>query len=923
MIVTVIGMHRSGTSMVAKMLHLCGVHLGAEKDLFPATPDNMDGHWEHIGIQEVNDEILRRFGGGWDQPPRLPANWVRDPSLDHARTKAKRLIAELSVRPVWGWKDPRTSLTLPFWRDQIPDLKSIVCVRNPLDVAAVAAPRRQFSSYVFGLDLWKTYSHCIQTTVPPAQRLATHYSSYFSDPRAEIKRVMDWLGLRPSAEALEACRIAVKAELRHHEFTRRQLDEFGVDAAIFDQYQRWCDESGYDDRDHAAPVVAAPAKTASFDVNAVEADVLRRELRQLRRALKQQQVDAHADLRQQLEQARSECSDVRQALDERDAALAETQRQIELFRTELADLRQIRDELTELARERDGMRQQLHARDSVFEDYTSLVRELREELIRQAAKTQALPTAPRTAESSADDGANPSPHRQAYRNTVQRIRDLVREHVPAGSTVAVISKGDDELIKFSSATGSHFPQDEAGAYAGYYPANGGNAVAHLEVLRARGARHLVLPSQYAWWLDSYPEFRDHLANRYQELAREKDAGILWSLTPPAGATETPKRKFAHFVEHFRSAHGRDPAVLDWNCGQPLAALFPDLPVFAPPSSNGHLPYVDHSVDVVAVEGANADALAEACRVAATSVINFRTGAAGEPALEFHWLNELAGRLLPSTSIIIPVFNQWKQTAACLAALRETLPEDFRGEIIVVDDASTDETSEGLARLSVEFKLLRTMRNDTNAGFVDSCHRGTEGATGEFLVFLNNDTVPLAGWLPPLLRTFEIFPNVGAVGGKLLFPDGRLQEAGGIIFRDGSAAHFGRGDANASKSLFNYAREIDYCSGALLATPRALFEELGGFDAAYRPGYYEDTDYCFRLREHGRRVYYQPESQVVHVEGATAGTNHSEGMKRHQEINLLRFRERWQRELAEQPERPVQFDEDAWYMLAQRGRVGTP
>ena len=149
-----------------------------------------------------------------------------------------------------------------------------------------------------------------------------------------------------------------------------------------------------------------------------------------------------------------------------------------------------------------------------------------------------------------------------------------------------------------------------------------------------------------------------------------------------------------------------------------------------------------------------------------------------------------------------------------------------------------------------------------------------------------------------------FPDAGVVGGKLLYPDGRVQEAGAMVFRDGSAAKFGAFDPALTAPIYNFVRDVDYCSGALLATPRALFEELDGFDVAYSPGYYEDTDYCFRVREHGLRVIYQPASVIVHVEGGTAGLDVNTGMKRYQVLNHQRFVERWRATLATLPDRPA-------------------
>jgi len=179
-------------------------------------------------------------------------------------------------------------------------------------------------------------------------------------------------------------------------------------------------------------------------------------------------------------------------------------------------------------------------------------------------------------------------------------------------------------------------------------------------------------------------------------------------------------------------------------------------------------------------------------------------------------------------------------------------------------------------------------------------------------------VPLPGWLEALLGTFGDLPRVGAVGGKLLFPDGRLQEAGGIVFSDGSACHFGRNEANASQPPFDQPRQVDYVSGAVLATPRKLFAELGGFDPEFAPGYYEDTDYCFRLRELNHTVWFQPDAVVVHVEGATAGTDLNVGMKRYQVVNLDRFRRRHARALREQPSPEARKLVPQWDLLARRG-----
>src|SRR5436305_4147981 len=246
------------------------------------------------------------------------------------------------------------------------------------------------------------------------------------------------------------------------------------------------------------------------------------------------------------------------------------------------------------------------------------------------------------------------------------------------------------------------------------------------------------------------------------------------------------------------------------------------------------------------------------------------------------------------SIIIPVFNQLHFTQACLASLQQHQGAE-RFEVIVVDDCSTDATPEAVSQLPGVIYL----RNETNSGFIASCNRGVEKARGEYLVFLNNDTLVKAGWLKALLDTFAEQPGTGIVGAKLLYPDGRLQEAGGIIWQDASGWNYGKFD-DPEKPEYNYLREVDYCSAAALVIPKALFASVGGFDSRYAPAYYEDTDLSFKVRQAGYKVLFQPLSEVIHYEGATGGTDLATGEKKHQAINRSTFAERWAAELVSQP-----------------------
>jgi len=247
---------------------------------------------------------------------------------------------------------------------------------------------------------------------------------------------------------------------------------------------------------------------------------------------------------------------------------------------------------------------------------------------------------------------------------------------------------------------------------------------------------------------------------------------------------------------------------------------------------------------------------------------------------------------PVVSVIIPVFNKIDYTLKCLRSLQGNISLDTEVEIIVINDASQDQTQFLLENV----RGLRLINNTKNLGFIKSCNKAADSSHGKYLCFLNNDTEVRQGWLESLLKVMFLDKDVGAVGSKLIYPNGVLQEAGGVIWSNASGWNYGKMD-NPDAPQYNYVRSVDYCSGASLLVRKQVFEDLDGFEKDFCPAYYEDTDLCFAIRNKlGLKVVYQPKSEVIHYEGITSGTSTTTGTKSYQEINAIKFQNKWQHTL---------------------------
>ena len=255
---------------------------------------------------------------------------------------------------------------------------------------------------------------------------------------------------------------------------------------------------------------------------------------------------------------------------------------------------------------------------------------------------------------------------------------------------------------------------------------------------------------------------------------------------------------------------------------------------------------------------------------------------------------LAPRPLPvmrkdiDVSIIIPVYNKWHLTRACISSILETCDGAISYEILLADDGSKDETTQG----DTIFPGLRIARTPQNMGFLRNCNNAAEHAVGRHILLLNNDTIVFPNWLSALYDLMEADEKAGLVGSKLIYPSGEIQEAGGVIWNDASALNYGHGDPYNHCGHCSFIREADYISGASILIRGSLWREMGGFDQRYKTAYCEDCDLAMEVRAHGLRVLYQPESTIIHFEHQSYAEADVASQTDLQKINSRILYEKW-------------------------------
>ena len=841
------------------MLSAVGFSGGTE--MLPPKPDNPDGFFENARVVEFNDRWLFSRGLSWDAI-------LHPAGVLYATTDAeKREIEEIVQSEFIGagrffLKDPRLCHLWPLWRDACEEhfdqIKSVFLVRD-LRAVCDSLQARNKMSFEHAAIVWASHVSMAEFHSRAYERLRLNYESFFTDKNEQLAAFANWLG----TDALSALSARVKRERRHHAYELSSKFD-GVPQSV-------------------SAIDLAARATAPIEKNFDEArERLITDLAYYgasgvisgypfagRLALLPEACDENgrgdkpdADTNPELGQTARRDSDFDRLLSLESglvrAVSSNYEERINLLEEEVAKATQNSEVMAVEHDHLMGKYTQLqvdHAQSQESKNLQqTLIADLKEQLDKLSRSCNRLERELAT--------LNRSPVLRLHRLFVRSANALARYilHLPLlGSKQGVLLSA---LLRFRDPLRKLFPEfmesifaQQARVLLGFsiprhflhdFPESG-YVQSSLDVSKAierydfgSGLEHFLLNGCIEVRKGrrhlsvEMPMYSESDYLRYNSDVRESvEAGAFAS-------------GFAHFIHHGYSEFLRGDRKWWSTADDTIAPVVTDLVLFDPTTtefSSDEIETFEHSDK-------------------------------------------------PVVSVIIPAYNNARHTTACLKALRECTTDDSY-EVILIDDCSPDIEAK---RLGNHVAGINFIQNEQNLGFIRSCNKAAQQARGEFLFFLNNDTNVQPGWLQPLLSVFSEDSSAGIVGSKLLYPDGRLQEAGGIIWDDGSGWNYGR-LADPELPEFNYQKEVDYVSGCALMIRRSLWSDLEGFDELFVPAYYEDTDLAFRVRKAGFKVIYAPESRVVHFEGVSNGTELTEGTKRFQEINREKFFGRWRDVLA--------------------------
>lgn len=943
--ILVAGMHRSGTSALTRVLSLLGARL--PEDLMPGHPDvNPTGFWESFDVVAFNDAVLAERDSAWLDALPLSAPVGFDEAEISAATAV--LIWHGCGNGLSVIKDPRICRVLPLWIEAVRRIPAepvvVIPFRHPVEVAR-SLLRRDGLPITYGLYLWLYHVLDAERFSRGVRHSFSNYEDLLADWRSEVGRIGDDLGITWPVSPEEA---GADIDGFVNPDYRNQTDRDAGDA--HPDLLRLCLRLWQSLREDRRLPAALVAETK--DALATGEDLFTPMVRYLIGRLNA--ASPEGDAAKTLPEIDSVVTERQQALDRLAALEAEVKglhEELQETRRRLGETETSLATMTERAETAAAdlalARVHLHAFNIAMSASSSTLFAQRRRLAQYVLDKLPAPRRfrpPRWRRMVEDSGLfDPVWYVSRYPDVevagMAPIDHFLLKGAKAGydphplfsvrhyliQAPDVATSGINPLVHFLKSGGregrSPHPLFDPHLYDLQYPevlANGGNPLLHYLADGGKagarphwlfdGAAYLaahpeclrenLTPLEHFLWAGPSPDLQPHWAFDSGYYLVEHPEIATTGITPlehflwqgaAEGYNPSPRFDVARYREKTPGiAPGENPLVhfvrgcdgFFWLSRQGGGAERSPLSTYL--SSQ----FGDEARDRLIALMAGHDLPFSTSRVKLPEPTGEALDAIRAAIEELDAARPRSD--VPDVSIIIPVYNQLAYTLACVQSVL-TWPSRYTYEIIIGDDCSTDGTgplfAEGLAS-------VRHVRGEVNGGFIKNCNAAAAQAIGRYVVFLNNDTVVLPGWLDELIGTLERDPTIGMAGSKLLYPDATLQECGGIIWQDGSAWNYGRGQ-DPHNPKFSYMRDVDYVSGASIALSRALWEKVGGFDTHYDVAYGEDSDLALRLRYwEGLRVVVQPLSQLVHFEGISSGTDVTSGVKAYQVSNGEKLIARW-------------------------------
>lgn len=957
--ILILGMHRSGTSALTRVVNLLGAALGER--LMPAGKGNESGHWESLAVYEAHEQLLTALGRRWDDFREMPADWLAHPQTRRSAQAIHRFVAdELAGESLWAVKEPRLCRLLPLWPQAVAKLPvrltAVIMVRNPMEVAASLA-RRDGMAYGHAYLLWAQHLLEAERATRGMPRLIVQYDDLLADWRAVVSLMADQLGIRwplsidDAATPIEAF---LSPQLRHHHASQQPNDHDdappGLVQRLFDASRRaGVDADGWS----ALAALAAEVEQAASLYGPCLDELTIAQQQKETRALAAEAVVVQGLIQPHL-------------LTEQNVLIRDTQAQ---SLATFAKTEQSGEVLVELVRQTEAQRHEASAHAHRLAEALAAREQLQLQLRQQAqdAATSQLEQAALRRETEgrlvAAQATVEARDREVdalrstlatasaeHREAVMQMEDRLLETVQAGKRMQADLHAtlQNELARMAaleqagSALRIDLAQQTARAEGLAQTADALRVALHQASTRTQDAEQRLhatqaqlehqldaakaqlqaLVNSTSWRVtaplralrrlflrtgksEQAPPLQRTLRQRAGLLAerayrrmplpgkpKRTLKGWVFRATGPLLANTTPYRRWqAHERTH---AHDRPIHATASIATADIAPVIPDAAAPTVPlvaslwRADGMREWRDyHSVrERIA---ATREQQQHDKRASPYAMISFAQRRLADVAASIK-LPPVPGK--PEVTMLIPAYNHLVTTLECLASI--AMHADANGlsfEVLVANDGSSDDTSEVLARVA----HLRVVNQPENLGFLRNCNTAAQQARGRLLVLLNNDVQVTAGWLSALVECLESSPGIGAVGPRIVYPSGWLQEAGTRLRRDGSSEMIGLNDL-PDLPRYGFNRDVDYCSGACLLLRTEDFHRLGGFDDAFAPAYCEDSDLCLRLRADGKRVVYCADATVVHHLSTTSDAIPGDYKLRCIARNLQTFGARWQADL---------------------------